>query len=490
MTDLFAPEDLSGLAALLKERVGLNIRPEGFSVLRLALGARFDDADRPRVAPKDYLDVLRRDEKELRRLLPLLTVGKTSFFRDKAQFEALAALMPDMLSRCRAEKRPLSVWSAGCATGEESWSIAMTAAEAGAAPEDIELLATDLNPEAVAFAARGEFSVRRMSEVPRALRDRYFECTGEICRVSDPLRLILSRIVTHNLASISYPRPTSGAWDAIFCRNVIIYFDTPTAQAVLSRFLNALTPGGWLFLGYSESLFRLFDGFELAEVGGAFLYRRPAAPVPAPAVAIPPPRPPPRYTPPRVTHAPSSARRESAPSRARPHFSPQEVLAAAVQLVMAGRFVAARDRLEAYLSGDSEDLAIELTLAHLCGILKAPARALSAYQAALAHEPLCAEAHLFCGIHRYGEGDADAAAQEIARALFLDPDLAMGHYYLGRCREAQRDLRRARISYQNAIDAAVRCPEGKRQDFLGYYPDLPEGGDPFARAAERALAAL
>jgi chemotaxis protein methyltransferase CheR len=117
-------------------------------------------------------------------------------------------------------------------------------------------------------------------------------------------------------------------------------------------------------------------------------------------------------------------------------------------------------------------------------------RARDCYQAALAVEPLSAEAHLFYGIHLLSAGDAEQAALELSRALFLDPDLSLGHYYLGRCREAQKDANRARLAYKNALEAYRRRPEGKRQAFLGYYPDIPEDGAAFARAAEYALAAL
>jgi chemotaxis protein methyltransferase CheR len=137
---------------------------------------------------------------------------------------------------------------------------------------------------------------------------------------------------------------------------------------------------------------------------------------------------------------------------------------------------------------------VRLTLANLYGVLRQADRAGECYQAALAHEPLSAEAHLFYGIHLLSSGPGPAhvegASLELSRALFLDPDLSLAHYWLGRCREAQRDPQRARLAYKNAIEAHKRRPEGKRQAFLGYYPDVPEDGAAFARAAEYALAAL
>jgi chemotaxis protein methyltransferase CheR len=348
---------------------------------------------------------------------------------------------------------------------------------------------------------RGLYEPRRGREIPLALLERHFDPEGENYRVRASLRRHLTAIRPHNLVGGAFPAPAYGGWDLIFCRNVIIYFDTPTTQRVLEQFHRALEPGGYLFLGYSESLFRLFEGFDLVEVAGAFLYRKPEAGArvtPPPFRPLhPPPLPPP--TPVRHLDLPSRPAPSAAPARGlaaparsdpSPALSPQEYLDGAVALVADGRFGAARELLERYLEQGPDDLAVRLTLANLYGVLRQDDRARRSYQAALALEPLSAEAHLFCGIHLLAVGEPEGAALELGRALFIDPDLALGHYYLGRCREAQRDPDRARLAYKNAIEALRRLPGGKRQAFLGYYPDIPEDGAAFARAAEYALAAL
>jgi chemotaxis protein methyltransferase CheR len=502
-----SPDHLFELAALLKERVGLHIRKDGHSALRIAVAARLDVlAAIPDTGA--YLALLRSDsgDEELRQLLPLVTVGKTSFFRDERQFRALEAILPGLVGRAKSGGRRVSIWSAGCATGEEPYSIAMTAAEAGAGPENIEILATDVNPEAVAFAARGSYEPRRVREVPEPFLSRHFDREGDRYHVRAGLRRLIAAIRPHNLVSSIFPRPDDGGWDVIFCRNVIIYFDTPTTQGVLTQFHNALAPGGYLFLGYSESLFRLFEGFELTEVAGAFLYRRPESsvrgvPVPPRTLARPhlvptPAQPPPvrhlHLPPPEPCRTPvplpPEAYQPDAPQRQ--PLAPQEYLDGAVALFADGRFGAARELLERLIEKGGEDLAVRLTLANLYGVLRQPDLARDSYVKALALEPLSAEAHLFYAIHLLAAGAADDAALELSRALFLDPDLTLGHYYLGRCREAQKDAARARLAYRNAVEAFKRRPDGKRQAFLGFYPDLPEDGSAFARAAEYALAAL
>jgi chemotaxis protein methyltransferase CheR len=503
-------EHVLQLAAVLKERVGLHIRPDGHNALRIAMAARLEDPAPPAPDAGAYLKLLQSPpgDEELRRLLPLVTVGKTSFFRDERQFGALEAILPGLVQRARAGGRRVALWSAGCATGEEPYSIAMTAAEAGAGPEDVEILATDVNPEAVAYAARGAFEARRMREVQEPFLSRYFDRDGERFLVRSSLRRYIAAIRPHNLVSGIFPRAgEAGGWDVIFCRNVIIYFDTVTTQQVLTQFHSALAPGGYLFLGYSESLFRLFEGFELTEIAGAFLYRRPEAVVRTGPVVPPratdrphlvpmPAAPPPvrhlRLMPPAPAHTPVPLPAEAYKPVAtvEPPLAPQEYLDAAVALFADGRFGAARELLERMLEQGGESLAVRLTLANLYGVLRQADQAQSSYLSALALEPLSAEAHLFFGIHLVSVGQADEAAQELSRALFIDPDLALAHYYLGRCREAQKDVDRARLAYRNALDAYKRRPEGKRQAFLGYYPDIPEDGSAFARAAEYALAAL
>jgi chemotaxis protein methyltransferase CheR len=199
--------------------------------------------------------------------------------------------------------------------------------------------------------------------------------------------------------------------------------------------------------------------------------------------------------PPPVTRIPGTGRhadgpREPAPPQEPPPLAPQEYLDGAVALFADGRFGAARELLERGLEVRGEDLSVRLTLANLYGVLRQPDKARDSYQAALQLEPLSAEAHLFYGVHLLSQAEAEGASLELSRALFLDPDLTLAHYYLGRCREAQRDPDRARLAYRNTIEAFKRRPAGKRQAFLGYYPDIPEDGAAFARAAEYAIAAL
>lgn len=266
---------LQQLAALLLERAGLKINPDGYHSLRLALNTRMpvvglDDAE-------EYVRRLRAPtgEAELRSLLPLVTVGHTEFFRDAKQFRALQKrILPDMLQRARRELRKVCIWSAGCATGEEPYSLAMVLVELGAISLEVDLWATDLNLAAVEAAKQGRFAARRLAGMGAERLERFFRPVEEGYEVVPSLKEYV-RFDGQNLAAPVFERVKPSSLDLILCRNVIIYFDLPTIRALMDRFLSALRPGGLLLLGYSESLFKVYDRFEMVDVEGAFVYRRP-----------------------------------------------------------------------------------------------------------------------------------------------------------------------------------------------------------------------
>ncbi|PTL85364.1 protein-glutamate O-methyltransferase [Vitiosangium sp. GDMCC 1.1324] len=266
---------LQQLASLLLERAGLKITPDGYHSLRLALSTRM-----PAVGIEDaeeYVKRLRTVEDELRALLPLVTVGHTEFFRDPKQFRALESrILPEALWRARRENRRVSIWSAGCATGEEPYSLAMVLAEQGALPIEVDLWATDLNLAAVEAARQGRFSSRRVSSIPHDRRVRFFRPVEDGFEIVSSLKDYV-RFDGQNLAVPVFEKVKPESLDLILCRNVIIYFDLPTIRALMDRFLAALRPGALLLLGYSESLFKVYDRFEMVEVEGSFVYRRPTS---------------------------------------------------------------------------------------------------------------------------------------------------------------------------------------------------------------------
>jgi chemotaxis protein methyltransferase CheR len=222
-----------------------------------------------------YCERLRQDpEDELGDLASAISTNVTSFFREMHHYDLL---VEQLLPRWLDTKPPggrLRIWSAGCSTGEEPYALAMVLAEAlerTGSPIDARILATDLSPQALETAREGTYPLERMGGVSDARRNRWF-LRGEgayagLARVHPRLR----ELVTIQPLNLLHEWPMRGPFDAIFCRNVVIYFDKPTKQRLFERYAGLLEQGGYLFLGHSESMYGLSDSFELV---GRTVYRK------------------------------------------------------------------------------------------------------------------------------------------------------------------------------------------------------------------------
>lgn len=228
---------------------------------------------------RSFSDYCRRlkelPEDELDPLSSAITTNVTGFFREEHHFEYLAGtLLPALAAQSRDLSR-LRLWSAGCASGEEAYSIAMVLLETleSRAASAARILATDLSPRALAVAREGVYSLERLDAVSAPRRKRWFSLgTGENAgkvRASAELR---SPIAFRQL-NLLREWPMKGPFEAIFCRNVAIYFDAPTKQRLFTRFARLLVPGGHLFIGHSESLHGICDAYE--HVGRTIYRRRP-----------------------------------------------------------------------------------------------------------------------------------------------------------------------------------------------------------------------
>ncbi len=509
MSDVLTIErgSLEQLAALLLERAGLKITPDGYYGLRLALQARMPALGIADAA--EYVGRLkqRAGEQELRSLIPLVTVGKTEFFRDSRQFLAFERnVLPAVLERGRQDLRRVKLWSAGCATGEEPYSLSMVALEKGGTPETVDIWATDLNPAATESAARAFFPARRLVGVSEERIQRFFSSVDGGYQLVPAVRSLI-RFEGHNLAAPGWPQVEARSLDVIFCRNVIIYFDQPTIVGVMERFYESLRPGGWMFLGYSESLFKISTRFEMVEVGGTFAYQRPVSslrrePAPVTTIARPsaPPAPvPPLRSPTDVETALRNLRRReaekprplpapapSAPPRSPPTRTPVERLAEVVEAIERGDFPKALRTVRRLADDEPEDLAARLTLGNVYALMGNLDEARDAYQVALSREPLCVEARLYTALAAMQVGQLDEAKLELTRALFLEPTLAVGHYLLGQVQERRQDPDGALRSYRNAISQRKQ----PRHELIGHFPDLPRSNEAIAQAAQYRLAAL
>ena len=205
-------------------------------------------------------------EDERVRLLNAITTNKTDFYREKAHFDFLAAKVVPGLKAASAKtgERRIRIWSAGCSTGEEPYTIAITLRESlgNLLTWDLRILASDIDTDVLEQAARGIYPAERVAELPKGILQCYFRRgTGShsgMVQVEEEVR----RLVTfRRINFLEDPWPIRVVFDCIFCRNVMIYFDKATQRRLVERFAGCLKDGGYLFLGHSESLFGTSDQF-------------------------------------------------------------------------------------------------------------------------------------------------------------------------------------------------------------------------------------
>jgi chemotaxis protein methyltransferase CheR len=223
----------------------------------------------------DYIDaVVRPRTTELQALLDEATIPETYFFRNAPQFRALRQhVLPELVRHASRNGRKIRVWSAGCSTGEEAYSLAiLLRAMVPTGDWDIKVIATDISTKALAAAERGRYGTRSMGPVDEPSLERWFTPVGDEHEVRPEVRELVE-FRHHNLVADAPPLPDKGA-DLVLCRNVTIYFARETTRALMTRLHASLRPGGYLFLGHSETLWQVSEDFQLVTLGEAFVYRR------------------------------------------------------------------------------------------------------------------------------------------------------------------------------------------------------------------------
>lgn len=213
---------------------------------------------------ESYLTLLTKDTEgtEITKFLDVISTNVTSFFREPEHFEFFGAQIAAWVEQGRSNIR---IWSAASSTGEEPYSIAMTMLNsAGSKPPAMKVLATDISTNVLAAAQAGEYDLALVEKIPTSLRQRFFASSvsrdGRKCaRASDEIR----RMVLYRRLNLSRPPfPMKGDIDAVFCRNVMIYFDDETRTRLVAEIFRLLRPGGFLLTGHAESLTSLRTAFH------------------------------------------------------------------------------------------------------------------------------------------------------------------------------------------------------------------------------------
>jgi chemotaxis protein methyltransferase CheR len=264
-------------ADLVRSHCGISFGPETRFLLERRVARRLRELGVTHLSAYQYeLRKESRRDGELAALIDELTTNETYFFRERSQLRALVAeILPEALvARRERGGGPVSVWSAGCSSGEEPYSIVILAREAGFDPErDLRVYATDISRRMMKRARAAAYREASFRETEPALRAKYFEEKNGTWTVSDAVKKSVDFI---HLNLLDRSRVALlGAMDVILCRNVMIYFDAETKREVIETFEHKLRPGGHLLLGHSESLINITSGLELRHLKSDLVYRKP-----------------------------------------------------------------------------------------------------------------------------------------------------------------------------------------------------------------------
>lgn len=266
-------DELQLLAGLFNQHFGLVFGPESGSILERRLRERLHALAIPSFA--EYYQHLCSPggQYELQEAVDLITINETYFFREDYQ---IYALRDELIPRLAYDEHRewLSIWSAGCSTGEEAYTIGIAALESQAfAPQNIRIFGSDISRRCVAAARRGVYQASAFRATTPEQRRRYFVDRPDGAHVVSEVR-DLCHFGQLNLLDTARAGIV-GRVDVIFCRNVLIYFDALSRKRVIDMFYERLLPGGFLLLGHSESLLNVSTAFELVHLRGDLVYRKP-----------------------------------------------------------------------------------------------------------------------------------------------------------------------------------------------------------------------
>ncbi len=415
-------------------------------------------------------------KKEFDGLLNLILIKETFFFRDDRQLNVLTKnILPELIER--KKEKEIKIWSAGCATGEEPYSIAMAIMESYLPDNsNVSIYATDISEGALKRAKEGIYNKSSIRAIDKALLNKYFTQRDGRYFLNDQVKRRI-RFETVNLIEPYFPMEES--IDIIFCKNVIIYFRLDTVKKVIRRFYNALTNGGCLFVGHSESLWQISDDFELEEISGIFLYRKDGK---NKMVSVKK----------RSQHMgkavnimdfacqrfPSSLAKKAAPHST---LTPQVVREKASQqhvglmhkkdvskwmkkgVPPAGddSYESVLEDIEEVLQGDPKNANVHLLAGQIYANMGLYDKALRKGMDVLEVNDLSDNAYLLIGSIYYKIGEKEKAVSSFKKAIYLDDNSVLSHYYLGNLYKDANLIEQAVNEYKHVIRIFETNPESK-----------------------------
>jgi chemotaxis protein methyltransferase CheR len=269
----FTDADFDYLAKLVKREMGIVLAEHKKAMVYSRIARRLRAVKMKRF--EDYCRMLDEnpDHPEMRECLNALTTNLTGFFRESHHFDHLKQVLTEMAQNPENSAKRIRIWSSACSSGPEPYSIAMIVHEVFGSLSgwDVRILATDIDSHMVDTAAKGEYPEHLVEKVPENLRKKYIIRAGG--PGSDKVKVVdhIRNYITFKTLNLLTEWPFKGPFDVVFCRNVVIYFDRPTQVTLFDKIADKMAPNGWLYIGHSESLFKVSDRFELE---GKTVYQR------------------------------------------------------------------------------------------------------------------------------------------------------------------------------------------------------------------------
>jgi chemotaxis protein methyltransferase CheR len=471
--------EIERFRVLVAERLGLHFDDDKLHLLAEVLGQRMEDTGcRQFSAYQNRLCSCSGEPSEIGALAGQLTVGETYFFRYEEHFKVFADVVLPSRIRARSGERRLRILSAGCASGEEPYSLAIIIRERfpELASWKIEILGCDVNTSVVGKAKRARYSPWSLRETPHDLQSKYFRGLGRDFQLDEDVRAAV-RFEERNLVEDDPLFWQRDSFDAVFCRNVTMYFTMEVARSVVARIARSLAPAGFFFLGHAETLRAVSHEFHLRHTHGTFYYQRREAHEKESAMALPmdtvehnsflsaPEMVEPNdswfsaihraservanLTQGKNGKAVSASVSTTAPT-SNSHPEPWDSTIA-IELLRGEKFSEALELLQALPSESKADPDTQLLLAVLLTNRGDLQEAEKICQRVLKLDELNAGAHYLMALCREHAGDSASALQHDQTACYLDSAFAMPHLHLGLLAKRSADVETARRELGRAL---------------------------------------
>jgi chemotaxis protein methyltransferase CheR len=392
---------------------------------------------------------LRENSSLLEEFLAGLLIGETYFFREPQQFDAIREMVLPELMYGRPLDAPLQIWSAGCATGEEAYSLAILLEEKDLSSRS-HIIASDICASALKKAARGSYELWSLRGARKEFARLYFEERGRKFQLIDRIREKVA-FIPGNLASPAYPQPRRGkGFDLILCRNVLIYFGRETVRQVAKKLFDSLSDGGWLVTAPSDPPLWDFAPYETRTTAAGVFYRKTGALASkrkAPSRITPQPVPAPAAPNPKTRKAPASLARKDAPD-------------------FCSDGNACEAHAQALFQGNRPDIALTFL------------------SRAVAWHPLSRELHYLYAVGLLNRNKLDKAAETARRLAYLDPQSVAAQMLLGTIARQRGDRVGAMRAYRNGFSF---CAEADEDEIVPLTGTERYGRVAAALAAEIAL---